>query len=517
MLGLGTTPCGLDVLLGMYIQKAVKYESPWQRSRVIGDSGLAGCDAEVIVVGAGIVGVTCAYLLAQRGIDVALIDAANPMEASTTVRSTAKVTVGQGLRAYRIKQRLGADEAAAYIQANLVGMVVVQKLADQYAPEALQEVDQLVYAQDTNTAELLVEQVELDRGMGVRVDIDDCSELPFEAHACFRYGDQLQLDAGEYLESLLVAAHSMGARITLNTPVRDIDFGTPIRLHGDGDQTATAQTLVLATHSPIALRGGYFARLVTQRHFGVALGVKTQPDAMTYGISDPTRSTRGVHLDGKDCLIVVGQSLETGVDTASGSAPWDELIEWADRHFGVTSVVRQWAAQDLYSADVIPYVGALTPTNDRVFTATGFAGWGLAAGTYAAIEVADAVSGVEDMDDNWSPWRLHLRSATELAAQQSRVAKRLLSGLVRSDPGRPAELAPNSAGVFGRGIGQVAAYRDASGVLHQVRARCTHLGCTVRWNPNETSWDCPCHGSRFDIDGTVLDGPATTPLPPVTD
>lgn len=518
----------------MRIAKLGAYGSPWELPMDFAATELPATESDVIIAGGGIVGATCAYLLANRGVKVTLVDAGNPLRMSTTARSTAKVTVGQGLRTYRIKQQLGDDAALHYVYANLIGLQAIAEMASAVAPTAIEQHDQVVYALDTATSKHLAQGVAIDRKAGVDVEESGGQSLPFEVDTYFRYRDQLAIHPGQYLQGLLKAAQAAGATLVMDTAIQRIEQGRMVHVFTE-HHTARCHTLILATHTPTLLRGGYFARLKTNRHFGIAVRVKSQPAAMTYGISDPSRSTRPARINGQDYLVVVGESHETGTDTMhayeeamhaygtnlytynrTNDAPWRQLVEWADQHFGVVEVLRHWAAQDLYSVDTIPYVGSITPTNPHVVTATGFAGWGLAAGTYAAMHLADDLTGLGDSANYWSPWQLHLRSGVHTMVQQSHVAARLITGLMHSDGGKPEDLEKGQSGVFGRGYGQVAAYRDARGELHEVSAKCTHLGCTVRFNSAETSWDCPCHGSRFSIDGEVLDGPASTPLPVVT-
>jgi Rieske Fe-S protein len=232
---------------------------------------------------------------------------------------------------------------------------------------------------------------------------------------------------------------------------------------------------------------------------------------MFLSADSPTRSLRSHPLhDGGELLIVGGEGHKVGQGDEAGS--YARLEEWARKHWDVVEVAHRWSSQDNMPADLLPYVGRLWPPSERILTATGFRKWGLAMGTTAAEMLADRVTGRES---RWQPTfdssRLNpTASAPDLAKENSNVGYRFFRD--RLQRGSADGIAPGEGRVVGDGLGQTAVYRDDDGVLHAVSARCTHLGCILRFNDGERSWDCPCHGSRFGTDGEVLQGPAVAPL-----
>jgi nitrite reductase/ring-hydroxylating ferredoxin subunit len=201
------------------------------------------------------------------------------------------------------------------------------------------------------------------------------------------------------------------------------------------------------------------------------------------------------------------------------NAKYEKLTEWAATHLGLTGVTHRWSAHDMSTLDGVPYVGRYHPGAKRLFVATGFGQWGMTGGTAAGLLLRDLVLGEKnDLTSLYDPNRVSLRSVGSFVSNNATVAKYLATDHARALRGADADsLEPGAARVGRRGAAMVASYRDEAGELHEVSARCTHLGCLVAFNNAERSWDCPCHGSRFDVDGSVLQGPAVRPLRKITD
>jgi nitrite reductase/ring-hydroxylating ferredoxin subunit len=271
--------------------------------------------------------------------------------------------------------------------------------------------------------------------------------------------------------------------------------------------------VVIATHLPIGEMGGYFARTEPWRSYALAVTVAGERSHDMYISADaPTRSLRTAG----GYLIVGGEGHKVG-EAHDTTEHYRDLERWAREHFDVVEVAHRWSAQDWSSADGLPYIGRMAGHDDGIYVATAFRKWGMTHGTVAALVIRDLIAGREN------PW-LEVYDATRLAPKQS------LRGVIsegaatvkhfigdRLHPGDDAtvqDLSPGEGAVVRIDGDPVAAYRDDEGTVHAVAATCTHLGCRVTFNPAERSWDCPCHGSRFTTDGTVLEGPAVDDLAP---
>jgi Rieske Fe-S protein len=212
-----------------------------------------------------------------------------------------------------------------------------------------------------------------------------------------------------------------------------------------------------------------------------------------------------------DLMVVCGQDHPAG---ARGVDPgrYTALEEYVRRHWDVEEIAHRWSAQDAVPYDRTPMIGTYTPVSSRMYVAAGYSKWGLSGGSMAAALLSERLSGGA-ADEVFSPHRFSVRGLPALARMNAKVALDLVGDrLTFGDVADGTELAPGRAGVVRSGTDRTGVFRDDAGRLHAVSIRCTHLGCLLRFNGAERSWDCPCHGSRFDVDGVVLEGPAVEPL-----
>jgi Rieske Fe-S protein len=275
----------------------------------------------------------------------------------------------------------------------------------------------------------------------------------------------------------------------------------------------TAKDVLVLTNSPVSAKLAFHTRVAAYRTYALALRLGSEfPEALFWDLDDPYHYVRKHESRAGSFVIVGGEDHKTG-ERDDSSASYQALGEWAATHFGPLEVAARWSGQVLEPADGLPFIGK-NADGEHVYTATGFSGNGLTFGTLAAMMLADAVLGQEN------PWaELYDANRTKPLAEAREVVTRNLSAASRMMKDRmateleSADEIPRGEGRLVRAHGKVlAVYRDDTGETHVRSAACTHLGCTVRWNDAERSWDCPCHGSRFDVDGTVLNGPATSPL-----
>jgi Rieske Fe-S protein len=258
-----------------------------------------------------------------------------------------------------------------------------------------------------------------------------------------------------------------------------------------------------------------YTRLVPKRELVVAapISAASDPHGMFLGVDDD-RSVRTSPLPGGGrLLIVTGETYKPGV--ADVDRRFGALLGWAQERFGIGEAAYRWSAQDYTTTDGLPFIGRF-PGHHHLWVATGFRGWGMTNSMVAATVLTGRILGTAPPDgaDLYDPHRLHpFAEAPGLVKAAATVAKNLVGARI-TKPGRTvADLAPGQGDVVQADGKRCAAYRDDAGQVHAVEATCTHLGCIVGFNDAERTWECPCHGSRFDVDGTVLQGPALKPLP----
>ncbi len=479
-----------------------------------------GTSAEVAVVGGGIAGVTTALLLARAGIDVVVLEA-SAIGSGVTGCTTAKVSSAHGSCYAPLASRIGPDVARAYGVANENALSWMRDLV---AGESLEcdwrDRDAWTYTTDPDRAEEIEAEAAASIEAGLPARFAPRAPLPFDTAGAVHVTGQADVHARRYVLALADLARDAGARLHESTRVTGVRTGSPCRIETERGEVR-ADRVVIATHFPILDRGLYFARLSAERSYCVAARVAGEvPEDMLFAIDTPSRSLRTAPLDdGGTLLIAGGEGHEAGKDPDSGRR-YRALWEWTREHFEVEPrAAYRWSAQDSTAPDGLPYAGPLHPRSSRLFVITGLRKWGFTNGTACAHVVADLLLGREGPTaDLFDPSRLHIRaSAGALVKENASVGWRFVRDRVANRGGGNAEsLASGDGGVVRLADGKrAAAYRDGEGHLHAVSPTCTHLGCEVRFNPAEASWDCPCHGSRFDVDGKVLEGPAVHPLAPI--
>ncbi|MBF6327792.1 FAD-dependent oxidoreductase [Nocardia transvalensis] len=476
---------------------------------------------DVVVVGGGLTGLVTALLLAEQGVQVAVVEARR-LGAVTTGNTTGKVSLLQGTRAGAIARRHSPKLLRAYTEANRAG----QQWLLSYCAEhdiAVQREAAYTYAQTEAGLKAVRAELAATRKAGLDTSFVSDLDVPFPIHGAVRLDDQAQLDAIDVIDALAADLQVRGVPIFEGTRVQGMHSrdGADHELrteHGD----VAAHTVILATGTPILDRGGFFARVTAQRSYAAAFEVPEPPPRGMYLSADsPVRSVRYVPTEHGDLLLVGGSGHGVGrTGDARGHA--DDVVEWTRRWFPAAEPVYRWSAQDYRPSGELPYAGPILPGHDRILVATGYAKWGLANAVAAAHTLVGRMIGKpapwETAFDTWSPRELAalptaVRDNGEVAL---RFSKGWLSALAAPVARRVtgAAAAPPAEG-SGRldGLGPTpTAVSTVDGHTHRVSAVCPHLGGIVAWNAAECSWDCPLHGSRFAPDGRLLEGPATRSL-----
>ena len=491
--------------------------SPWIASDDIPTFLPLDADAEtdVVVVGAGISGLTTALLLQRSGHRVVVIDM-HGVATGTTGHTTGKVTSQHGLTYARLVDEQGDDTARLYGEANEAGVATVAELAGSTGADCdLTHAPAYVYTTDPDLVGDVQREASTAAALGLPAFLADPGEVDVEpALAAVRFDAQLHLDAYRYCSALAAAIVDGGGSVhehTRATRVRELSDHVVVETNGG---SVRAEHAVIATLLPFLDSGGFFARSRASRAYGLAIRIRGAiPSGMFITAERPTRSVRPWPAGGPGGLIVVGEEHETGSDSDT-VGHYRRLEDWARTTFDVRSVEHSWSAQDYTSVDRIPYAGR-SPLRRRTWVATGYRKWGLSNATAAAMVLAASINGEDH------PWQALFdtsrigggRAVARAARVNLKVGGHFVVDWLGRLHARPLDsLEAGEGAVVRHGSRVFGAYRDDAGVDHCVSLTCTHLGCTLRWNAAETSWDCPCHGSRFDHDGVVLEGPAVRDL-----
>ncbi|GAA2518401.1 FAD-dependent oxidoreductase [Streptomyces levis] len=472
-------------------------------------------DVDVAVIGAGIAGLCTAWELTRAGRSVAVLEAGR-VAAGVTGHTTAKVTALHSLVYDKLRRTRGPEGARLYARSQSEAIERAAGIAAELGVDCDWEArDAYTYARDPGKVEELRAEARAAAEAGLPAEFVTETGLPFEVAGAVRVTGQAQFHPRKYLLALAADLVEGGGRIFEDTTVLGLDEGEPCRLSTATGATVRARDVVVATHYPIFDRALLFTRLTPKRELVVAGTVPADqdPGGMFITPDENTRSVRTAPYDGdRRLLIVTGEHFTPG--TGDTRERLERLTAWATRHFPGLDVTHRWATQDNSPTDTVPMVGPLHPGARHTYVATGFGGWGMSGGMMAGRLLAAQITGEECA---WSalydPRRLKpaVREAPSFLKTQAKVAGHFVGDRLRPSP--PVESLPPGEGAVVRADGhRVAVYRDDDGALHAVSARCTHLGCLVDFNAAERAWECPCHGSRFDTDGKVIQGPATKPL-----
>jgi glycine/D-amino acid oxidase-like deaminating enzyme/nitrite reductase/ring-hydroxylating ferredoxin subunit len=469
---------------------------------------------DVAVVGAGITGITAALLLARAGRSVAVIDQ-HIVAGGTTGHSTAKVTSQHGVTYALLRMTYGRDAARLYAQAMEAAKERIGGFVDEDIDCAFRRRAAYLYAGAGWQRPLVEREADAAREAGLPATFVATTPLPYHVHGAVRFDDQAEFDSRRYVLGLTRLLVEAGGTVFEGTRARQVREGDPCRVETERG-TLIAGDVVVATLMPFLDRGGFFARAFPSRSYVITARLgEPPPDGMFITAGPPIRSLRAHPFDGDELLLVGGEGHHTGSGKAQPER-YQTLIEFARRHWDVQSIEHRWSAQDYSPDDQIPFAGRLHLRSHRVYVATGLKKWGITGGTAAAMLIADAILGrPNEWAGLFSSTRVRpLQEGARFAVENTRVGVRFVADRLRRRGDRPLEdLRPGEGGIVSAGGQKVAGFRDDAGRLHAVSTRCTHLGCQVAWNAAERSWDCPCHGSRFDVDGEILNGPAVKPLP----
>ena len=487
----------------------------WARSgdspvEVAAPTGLPG-RAEVVVVGAGLAGLSTAVRLAQQGVEPLVIEARR-VGSGTTGRTNAKVSLLQGGTLQRIRSQAGLEAATAYVTANREGQAWLLDLARSRDVD-VQTHTAVTYAVTASGARKVRSELVASTAAGLGAYGLTDHDLPFEVQAAIGLDDQAQVDPLALVRALRAELEALGGRVVEGVRVTGLSWRRPWRVETEAGSVG-CDRLVLATQTPILDRTLDFARLHGERSYVLAFeaDLAQVPSSMSLSLDDPTRSLRTAPAGaaGQADLLLVGGNGHAVGQRVSTRAQVEDLHEWTRAHLPVGDLRWAWSAQDYRAAGALPRIGAVPGTDEGLFVATGFNKWGMTNAAAAAHIISGEITGAPPSyagplrGNTSSP-----RGLVEAAVHNARVGARLMGDRARL--ALPGDLGDGAARVTGGPIAPTAV-ADLDGERCAVSAVCSHLGGVLAWNDAEESWDCPLHASRFTAAGDVIEGPATRPL-----
>ena len=479
-------------------------------------------DAEVVVVGGGMTGLTAAYLLAKAGKRVIVLERGR-CAATDTGHTSAHLTMVTDVRLSELVKGFGRTHAQAVWDAGLAAIAQIDGIVREHAIDAgFEWVDGYLHAPLDDDASDQLEHLEADAKLAAELgfDAEYIESIPFVGGPGVRFANQARIQPRQYLAGVAKAFVALGGRIHEHSEADEFR-DAPRRVEVNG-HTVTCEDVVIATHNPLVGFGGmagatlFQTKLALYTSYVIAGRVARHvvPDALWWDTGDPYHFVRVEPRRDHDVVIFGGEDHKTGQEEDT-EACYRRLEERLRAIIPAVELTHRWSGQVIETPDGLPYIGQ---SADHQYSATGYSGNGLTFGTLAGMMMSDAILGRSN------PW-------TELFDPRRKALTRGLWDYVKENIDYPyylirdrfAGAEAKSLRAVKRGQGKVierlgakvAAYRDAAGSVTLCSAICTHMGCVVGWNTAERTWDCPCHGSRFKPTGEVISGPAEAPLPEV--
>lgn len=477
----------------------------------------ANAKADVAIVGAGIAGLSIAYELALRGRSVIVLDR-GPIAGGMTARTTAHLTPICDDSLSELLSMRGQELAQGFQSSQSAAVDRIEQIQQELGLDCeFRRLDGFLFLDPESDESVLDDEVSAAGEIGVTVERGKGLPLrTLEDRPYLRYPAQATFHPLKYLSGVAQAIVSKGGRLYPASPVTEIsEDGDVVRLKLASGHTVEAVNAVVATNSPIHDLVALHTKQAPYRTYamGFELDRGELADALYWDTEDPyhyVRLTPGA--EGKDVLIVGGEDHKTG-EADDAHARFAALASWIKTLVPALGPERfRWSGQVMDTLDYSGFIGR-EAGSERIFVSTGDSGQGITHGVVASLLIPDLIDGKDNaFAAVYDPNRKPFKAATTFVSENLTAVTNLAEYLAPGELGSVDELEPGQGAIVRRGLEKIAAYRSEDGTLYQRSAACTHLGCHLHWNSFEQCWDCPCHGSHFAPDGSVLNGPAVGPL-----
>jgi len=464
---------------------------------------------DAAIIGGGIAGFNIAYMLKKSGLKVAIIEAGK-IASGNTANTTAKITFQHDLCYDRLIAEHGEKKARLYAKANKNALGMYEKIITENKIECnFRKTDSIVFSTTEKGKKEIKKELEASQKLDLKMELVDSIELPYTITSAIRAADQAEFHPLLYIKALADYIDCDGSYIFENTPVSEVTEDNEI-ISDTG--YITAKHVIIATHFPIINMPGYYF-LKMYQHRTQVIAFKGKPLSNIYcGAEEQGFCFRSQKTEDGDIIIMDGADYKTG--HAENMTFYDIVEKEARKLYGDIEILYKWSAQDCMPMDYLPYIGKYSKKTPNMYVATGFAKWGMTGSMVAAEVIKDLITtGKSEFEDLFDTSRFDpISSAKEFFPQLGDITISLTTSLLRLTDDKLSEIKNGEAGIVKLDKHRVGLYKDENGKPYAVNATCTHLGCALAWNKDEHTWDCPCHGSRFDIYGKVIDSPAVRPI-----
>lgn len=469
---------------------------------------------DVLIIGAGLTGLNTAYLLRNTGYKIGIIEGTN-LGYGVSGYSSAKVTIQHNLIYDYLINNFSLDEAKQYLRANTEGLNLIKEIiAENNIHCDYKEQTAFLYATKEDEIDALKKELEAYKKLSIDGFYTENIDIPNKSLAAIGIKNQGQLNPIKYLYSLYTILKNSSCEIYENVRALDIEPGSKGHVIKTQYGNVYANKIVVASHYPFDNDFGlFFLRLYQEKSYVMAVKTESNPfDGMYINVGDPKYSMR-YHFSEKENLLILGGGAHKVGLKGNEDESYKELENFLNIHFKNYEIKSKWSTQDCMTYDKIPYIGKYSDSIEDIYVATGFKKWGLTHSAASALIIRNKILNISDnFSEIFNPSRI-----TPLISSKKFVSngKDIASGFIK-------RMLPISDDIFdvkplegkivnydGRKVG---VYKSESGDYFCINPICTHLKCALSFNEAEKTWDCPCHGSRFDIRGKILEGPAVHSL-----
>lgn len=451
-------------------------------------------ETDILVIGAGIAGILTGYFLKESGKDVVLIDKGK-IAGGNTKNTTAKITSQHDLIYDKLIREFGEEKAREYARANEYAIKKYKGIIENENIDC--EFEYLpAYVYSLNEVDDIKKEVEAAKKLGIDAEYVEEVNLPLDVKGAVKFNNQAQFNPLKFLK---VIAKDLD--IYENTKALEIKEDCVITDRG----TINAKSIVVATHYPIMnVPGYYFMKMHQERSYVLALENAEDINGMYIDVNKEGYSFRNYN----GLLLLGGVSHRTGENEQGGC--YDKLRKVAKELYPNSKEKYHWSAQDCMTLDGIPYIGRYSDKTPNIYVATGFNKWGMTSSMVAANIISDLILGNKnDFAEVFSPKRFDLSlSITNIANDLIETSKNFIAEKVYLPSDTIEHIENGHGGIVEYNGEKVGVYKNKSGKVFTVSTKCAHLGCQLSWNADELTWDCPCHGSRYDYKGCLIDSPA---------
>ncbi len=494
----GTSPRGgTERGESLWVQEEYRYDQ--SNVKIARPALMENIDTEVAVIGGGLAGILTAYLLQERGIPVVVLECSE-VGSGMTKNTTAKITSQHSLIYNKLLSYKGEERAWEYAMANQKAIELYEEIIDRLRIDCEFEfLPNYIYSRE-NEIKIRME-VEAAKKLGLPAEFTKDTTLPFPVKAAIRFDRQAQFHPLKFLDAV-----AKQLTIYENTRVTEVKSnGTILTEKG----SVRAKSVVVATHYPfINTPGYYFLRLHQERYYLSALegcytGSNKRLDGM-YLDADP----QGFSLRNYKDYVIFGAVSHRAGEYKPKDA-YRRIEESARRYYPDAKIKYIWSNQDCMTPDSIPYIGRYSAATPNIYVATGFNKWGMTSSMVSAMIIHDMITGKNnEYRKVFYPRRLMFSGSKKMLTDAGVISSSLISEHLKIPRNSLKDIKVGEAGIINKGGQKLGAYRETQDKYYFISTKCPHLGCSLEWNQNELTWDCPCHGSRFDYQGRLINNPA---------